>query len=417
MAGMPYPPSQFACWLSKNAFGSFLTLVVLVSVARGQSPPTPVTIQMLDGTEYSGALIAATHETLTAEIQGERRELRANEILRLGFASPRAAGGDTLVLTLVDGSRLRGTKLVGKESGFEFADSSGASTPLGPGVVKSLLVRPVTGELAAAWQEAVQQPVQSDALVLLRPGNATDVIQGVIGEVKDGKVAFELDGQSVDVPFDKLVGVLWFRKALERMKPSIELQLLDSGVIQAATFELKQGKVVYRGPTGIEGSIPIQRLAFANYASANLRWIADLPILESKATHKTPWKEPNATLDQAMAPRFHAVSGESSGNAASDKYDLEFLAPGSFTFRVPEGFQRFRTSFHRVESGDTRTQLDIEVWQDDEKIVRKPMSPTDDSIDIDCPVTPGKKIRLVVVGAGRLNVGSHVVCRQPRLMR
>ena len=120
-----------------------------------------------------------------------------------------------------------------------------------------------------------------------------------------------------------------------------------------------------------------------------------------------------------MVPRF--VSGRDqprgSSEGRAEDSDLVFLSPGSFTFRVPEGFSRFRTRIERSGTGTTQSDLTIEVLQDDQSISRHELRAENDRLDLDLPVLSGKKMSLIVASKNRLQIGSQVTWKQPRLMR
>jgi hypothetical protein len=96
---------------------------------------------------------------------------------------------------------------------------------------------------------------------------------------------------------------------------------------------------------------------------------------------------------------------------------LRFPTPGSYAFRVPDGFQRFQSTLERRDRGTQRSELSVEVWQDDERVFEKALSANDESLDVNVALKSGKRVRLVISSASDLKVGTEVVWMQPRLMR
>jgi hypothetical protein len=160
--------------------------------------------------------------------------------------------------------------------------------------------------------------------------------------------------------------------------------------------------------------VDLGRVLALNYASANLKWLAEIPVLESKGRSGLISSPPIPRMQQALAPRFMATEPVS-GNAADS--DLVFPMPGELVFRMPEGFQRFQTIVARSDSGEKRTALTLEIWQDDERIVSKTLGPDDESIPLEIAIAPNKKVRLVVDAPSQLRIGSRVTWKQPRLTR
>jgi hypothetical protein len=59
----------------------------------------------------------------------------------------------------------------------------------------------------------------------------------------------------------------------------------------------------------------------------------------------------------------------------------------------------------------------IEVWEDDQKLMRHALAANEDTLELDVPVSGGKKITFKVASSNRLQIGSQVTWKQPRLTR
>jgi hypothetical protein len=59
----------------------------------------------------------------------------------------------------------------------------------------------------------------------------------------------------------------------------------------------------------------------------------------------------------------------------------------------------------------------VEVWQDDQNISRMVFGTGDENAELDVPVLSAKKIILKVSSKSRLQVGSQLTWKQPRLTR
>lgn len=118
-----------------------------------------------------------------------------------------------------------------------------------------------------------------------------------------------------------------------------------------------------------------------------------------------------------MAPRF-VVNGHApvATSLSADK-DLNFPGPGHFTFRVPEGFSSLLCRVERTDDGSQRTDLTIEVWQDDQKIAEETLAHNADFFDLNVPLKPEKKTKLAIACKSKLMIGTEVTWKQPRLKR
>ena len=382
---------------------------------RAQDGVKPtVKVLRLDGPELSGDLTSASQEGIELTMDGAKQPLAGNSLSRVEFPYRVGSGGvQPLLLGLVDGSRIVGAKISGKEQGWQVADSAGGVLTMGPGSVRFLQVRPLSGELKKALDAAILEPATSDSLLVVRPGDTLDRVNGLIKEIKESKVLFDLDGDVVEVSFEKLAGMVWFRKASERVKPKVAVNTTDGGTVYPDTFRLVGDRFELQGPAG-DLSIPINRIASLDYGSANLRWLSEIELLDSKAEKRMDWKFESKTLGKALAPHFEAKDADT---ATGFGVDLLFPMPGSYTFRVPEGFTRLQTRLVRGDRGEQRSELTVEVWQDDVKVLDKRLATSEEALELDVPLTAGKKVRLSVRSKSRLMVGTEVRCQQPRLTR
>ena len=71
----------------------------------------------------------------------------------------------------------------------------------------------------------------------------------------------------------------------------------------------------------------------------------------------------------------------------------------------------------RTDEGTQRTDLTIEVWQDDQKISEQPLAHNVDFADLDIPLKSEKKTKLAVICKSKLMIGTEITWKQPRLKR
>ncbi len=89
------------------------------------------------------------------------------------------------------------------------------------------LMRRPSEQEEAAWKQQVEQPRETDVLVIARDQGVLDRAGGEIIEIQEVSVKFDFDGQKIEAPRNKLLGVLWYRKPLERVKPTVRIRTRD----------------------------------------------------------------------------------------------------------------------------------------------------------------------------------------------
>ena len=345
-------------------------------------------------------------------------EKLAADIGQVSFANKRHEKSPPIELFMMDGSRAFGDRLTGKSSdGWQLRDSTGNEVEIPSKSLKAARLKAIVPEIANAWQSAILETTNADAVIVLRPGNSLDRINGVIVQVQETSITFDLDGQQIDIPIEKLVGLAWFQRELQRVKPTIEVRVTDHSVWMAESLTLKPNVLELRTPLGQSVSIPIAKILSINYSTANIKWLSEVESLEVVTERQIDFKTPIASLDRALAPRF-VVNGRAPlpASLAADK-DLYFPSPGHYVFRVPEGFSSFQCRIERTDDGSQRSDLNIEVWQDDQRISEQLLIHTADFADLDISLKPEKKTKLAVICRSKLMIGTEVTWKQPRLKR
>lgn len=403
-----------------------LAVPFLYQLTHGQEETVTkfeISANMLDGQTIRGTLDQADSTKCRISISNSERDFLASEIGLLKMGASRSADRMPTEVVLLDGSRAYGKKLTGKASGWRLEDgvSEGLSIPAKS--IRAARLKSLPAGLESNWQAAINEPAESDAVIVIRGSDALERISGIIIQMQETSVSFELDGEPIEIPLAKLAGLIWFQRPLERIQPTIEIVASNHSVWLAESFSTSKDKLQLTTQLNQTVTLPLSSIVSIDYSSANIRWLSDVESLEAVASKSFDFKGKIASLDRAMAPRFvpnprfSSNQGTLPSNVSSKEKDLYFPGPGHFIFRVPDGFQSFQSQIVRTDEGSQRTNITIEVWQDDNRISQQSLPYDSDSIDVRVPVQPGKKIKLSVACNSKLMVGTEVQWKQPRLNR
>jgi len=385
---------------------------------KSEEDAAHVTVSMLNGTPVLGLLVSADSDKVIIQTKAGVIEKSASDIGQVSFGNKMEAQTPPVELFMLDGSKAFGSRLTGQSSsGWRLKDLLGNEVAISSKSLKAVRLKAIAPELVKTWQSAILETKNADAVILLRSGNSLDRINGVILQVQEESITFDLDGQQIDIPIEKLVGLVWFQRDQERVKPTIEVSATDHSVWMAESLTMKSNVLELRTSLGQSVSIPLVQISRINYSTANIRWLADVESLEAVAERQIEFKTPIASVDKAFAPRF-VVNGLAplSTSLAADK-DLYFPSPGYYLFRVPEGFSSLQCRVERTDDGSQRTDITIEVWQDDQKISEQPLSFNVDFADLAIPLKSEKKTKLAVICKSKLMIGTEITWKQPRLKR
>ena len=376
-----------------------------------------VQVQMIGGTVHSGSLTSIDEQNIFLQSATGAKQLPISDTNVLTFtgSEPKEAA-PSLELTLLDGSRLRGNGFRGKGNEWQLESQFLQTSPIPPKIIRSLTFKPLAEKQLAGWNDALSDPSQNDGLIVTRPSGEITRVGGTILEIKNGQVSFEFDDQKLEMPSEKLLGLVWFQPNADRKSPAIEVRTVDQSLFQAVSLKVNDGNLECLSASGLVSKVSLKGVVDIRFSASNLRWLAEAEKIESFEEKPSNWKFSIDLAKQAFAPRFVSESRSSGGQAASD-LDLLFSSPGTYSFRMPDGFRRLESRVQRSESGNVQSKLVIQVWQDSEKVSESILEANQDHIDIKASLKPEKKIRLVVTSSDPMYLGTEIQWKQPRLLR
>jgi hypothetical protein len=377
----------------------------------------------LTGLDAKGAIVRIDQQDVTIPSD------QIQSIRMVGTVAPFPADLMSVELGLVDGSRIRAKDFQGEGQQWRVwaVDAQGKALdplPVPDSNIKWVRFRGLTPNEVSAWQGMLDEEATSDVLVISRDAGL-DRLQGVIQSIGEQRVRFDFDGQPLDAARSKFLGAVWLRKPIDRIQPVARVLLRDGSVWMAtqvamtkpavpATPGRSSGTAIqWTTPLGLAWSCAMTDLLEIDYSMANLRWLAELPVLERKLVVGMGPDRTAAMRDNLFAPRM--VS--STGSTSFADQDLFFSVPGEITYRVPEGFRRFRCRVQRSSTNDFRGQLQLEVWLGDQLAWSGKLETDDLESTIEVDVQPEMRLRLVVRSPQGMAVGTNVHWIQPRLQR
>lgn len=370
-------------------------------------------LEKIDGTRihFESFEIAAT--SIRYRERGELQELASNEIKRIRRAG--APGTQPKMrLGLVDGSELALEAIEGKSDQWKVV-SNETELLVGKGLAKWLLFRSPTSKESTAWKELLEGKQDSDILVIAREEGVLDRANGIVNAIAPPSVQFDFDGQAIEAPIAKLLGLIWLRSNAARIEPTLKVRLTDGTTWMAREIRLPEKNatdVMGTATCGLPIRFPLQSLYEIDFSIANLKWLSQAELLEAKGNASSLLKN-NPLRDAVFRPHFSA------GNGIADSLDqdLDFKVPGEASFRIPAGVTRFASSIMRTSEGDVRSELSIEIWVQDKKVWESKMEPNQEDIRVDIPVEVDKRMKLVVRSTSGLLAGCEVKWVQPRFLR
>jgi len=385
-----------------------------------------VTVYALDGTKISGNLLVCTESVLKIQTQSGEVELACGTLDRLetsqasGSGLPRQPTGTELA-TLIDGSQVACQGFGGRDDRWTAKSMLGSEWDFPKKSVESLLMGTLTESLRKEWDKAMAEPRSSDEMVVARSGDAMDRASGMVVAITPEVVEFSFDGQVLQAPRKKLLGLLWYRPQEKRVEPAIQIRTLDGSIWEAISIALSEptqesnGGLRWTTPCGVEAMASWNEIGEVNFAVANIVWLASQTPLVSKTFQRSLLAGAIPGRDALLGPRFYSSDSNKSTDAKSQ--DLLFSGPSEISFRVPEGFKRFVAKVRRFEKASYSTSVNCKVWIGDSLAWEATMAPDQLETLVDIPVVSEQKLRIVVTCDSDLLLGTQLSWLQPRLTR
>lgn len=409
-----------------------LAFFTFPSVCRSESAAVDanlsIVVSLLDGRSFEARLISVVASEVVCEVAGKREVFSNTAISSLRFPKAEVGtnGGDQAAserrsLELSDGSKLYGNLFTGKGNSWLFESEVFGKVDLPTSSLRNLLFTPLADDAQkTAWEEALSDNSSNDALIVTRASGELVRVGGTIREAKAGQINFDFDDQNLEMPLERLKGISWFQTAKISSGPAVEVQLRNQSSLQCKSIAFAENGFTLSIVSGAELKVPASSVTVIQFAASNMRWVAELPSLEASLQSAIPWEFSLNVSKTALLPRYvrHRVGQDSKGGILPvEEQSLLFASPASYVFRVPEGFQVLQATVERPELASYRSELLIEVWQEDQKLFSKVLADTQDTMEVKVNVAPEKKTKLSVTANGQSNLGTEVQWKQVRVLR
>ncbi|MGD0896674.1 MAG: NPCBM/NEW2 domain-containing protein [Thermoguttaceae bacterium] len=183
-----------------------LVLVLALSAA-----PT-FEVQPLDGPRVAGRLVGLDDKQVTLETPAGRASLDIQKVASIAAAQKPAPLAAKVWIDLVEGSTLAAEEYTVHDGGARIALAGGDVLELPVREVAVVRLQNGPEPMAAQWARILNLKLQSDVLVVAK-ADSTDYHKGVLHDVTEKQVRFELDGESLDVKRSKVYGLIYYHAA------------------------------------------------------------------------------------------------------------------------------------------------------------------------------------------------------------
>ena len=283
-----------------------------------------VELTPVDGDLARGELVSLQSGEIVIETDGDTRSFPLDSIVRLKHPDARTASTEDLTIRLSDGSVLSAHEMTADADTLTARVRRQDPVRLPVKSLLSLRFRPASPQSDPQWLGVVEDDASADRLVIRRDNGNLDSIEGVFASMNQDRVEFEIDGDVIEAPLEKLEGVVLATRTKE--SSSIEVRDCYGNRFVAADLVADEEAV------GFEFFDQRLRIAWQHLDEIRIRGSV-APLLSLTAVDIVADPMPMMIADPAVMRPFFLRRDE-------EQTALIFSGPGQVHYRVPEGQSR-----------------------------------------------------------------------------
>ena len=391
-------------------FASILTAAVPTVEARN-----------VDGQLVIGPIVKLDKNGLTIRAADGPVELAIGTLAEISLADkPNEAAAQLGVqVKSIDGSSLLALGYSTQQGRARIRMPGGEILETPVGDVAAVRLQPQSAEVAGDWTRILDMNAQSDLLVV-RKGDSIDYHRGVLREVTDSVVQFDVDGRVLSVKLAKVHGLVYYRSKGRRLPEPI-CRITDAAGSQwwAASVESDGERFRWTTPSGLKVSRPTAGVARLDFSRGNVIYLSDL---SPESVDWTPYfgmsKAPPA-LAELYAPRQDRSFQPEMLQLDGKQYrkGLALHSRTRLVYRLPGRFRRFMATVGIDDRVRPLGHVRLVISGDDRVLMDSPITGTDPPKPLDLDLAGVRRLIILVDFGEDLDVSDHLDLCEARVVK
>ena len=323
-----------------------------------------------------------------------------------------------VVVELVDGSTIEAAQYVAREGLAEISLITGddlLKVPLR--AVRSVQFPRETDVLDAEWTRLTGGPADSDLLVV-RVQETLDRHKGVLHEVTESAVRFDLEGEILAVKRSKIYGFT-YRHSAAALPPAICAITDAAGSRWAAREVSLAGKLQWTTCAGLRVSAPLEDVAEIDFSRGKVAYLSDLKPVSSAWTPYFAGGKLLPEVARFYAPRLDRGfdSPELLLGGKPYRKGLALACRTEITYRLPEAFRRFDAVAGIDDAVRPGGRVRLVIRGDDKSLFDATLSGSEAPRAVELELTGVRRLTIVADFAGSLQPGSRLLLGNARITK
>ena len=322
-------------------------------------------------------------------------------------------------MQLADGSVIEARQYVadGSRARITLADGEVVEAPAG--MVQTVLCGPLqSAELKSDWSRLTGMKTDAD-LLIVRSGSGLDYQKGVLHDVTEDVVRFDLDGKVLPVKRAKVFGFAYHHGAAAEMPPAI-CRITDAAgslwLVRSVSFG---EKLQWTTPAGVSVSQPCENIARIDFSAGKLLYLSDMKPDSIAWTPYFGVREPSAAMKQFYAPRFDRGFDSSVLRLGRVDYQkgIALHSRTELVYRLPERFSRFLAVAGIADAVRPGGRVRLVVRGDDKVLFEAAFAGSDAPRPIDLDVTGVRRLTILADFEDGINRSDHLLLCNARVSK
>ena len=406
-------------------------LVAIVILAAPQPAATgDVEVRLLDGRAVEGAIVELSDERLTLQTSEGRVSFETDKLLGV-FSKQAAAVGQAVpdtskrplpveqtVIDLIDGSTLVADRYTVTDGQPRLAFPGNRTLELPAGVVAAVRLLTTGPATADEWSRLVELPTDSDLLVV---GDAQSINyhKGVLLDVTDAIVQFELDGTLLPVKRAKIFGLIYHRAASGETSPAICRITDTTGSRWSARSIALDGDLRWTTPSGVVTGCPLTAIRSIDFSQGKIVYLSDL---KPESTEFTPYF--GGSDAAPLLRRLYALRTDTNLELGPLQLDKQTYRKGlalhsrsEVVYRLPDRFSRFKAIAGIDAAARPHGDVRLVLSGDDRVLFEATVTGTDPPAEIDLDLSGVRRLKILVDFGKNMDVADHLDLCEARVIK
>ncbi|MCE5267813.1 MAG: NPCBM/NEW2 domain-containing protein [Planctomycetaceae bacterium] len=390
-----------------------LLAVMLTSAAA------PFDAQTLDGRTVSGTLVKLSATGATLMTSGGRVAVDGEKLLTLSQKADvgsRTRATGTVLIELTDGSVVQATQYVVQGGLVRITLVGGAVIESPASGVRTVQFQH-SAELSPDWSRWSEAKADSD-LIVVRTEGGLDSHKGVLHDVGEDAVRFDLDGEVLPVQRSKIYGLV-YRHSVSAELPAAVCRITDASGSQWSVRSLKLGDMLqWLTPAGVTVSEPLESITRIDFSGGKLVYLSDLKPESSVWTPLFAAEKPLPAMKRFYGPRFDRGFDSNELELGGVHYSkgIAVHARTEVVYRLPAGFRKFSAMAGIDQTAKPDGKVRLVVRSDDKVLWEGDIGGNDAPKTIDVDVASARRLTILVDFAG-LTTGARLLLCNARIVR